>query len=224
MEAVAENIWILQRPLRVLGIDVRRTTTVIRLRDRRLIIHSSAPFTRNDVDDIRALGEPAWLVDATAAHDTCAASARAIFPDVPYLVPEKFSNRRELRAEVLGALPSAWRGEIEMLMIAGMPRIQEHVFLHVPSGTLIVADLLVSITPAYPAWMQWFARAVMRWDDGVGMDPLFRWMIDDRVAFRRSIEEILGWDFRRVIVGHAGVIDRDAKERFAEVMARVRGR
>jgi hypothetical protein len=224
VDAVAENVWTLQHPLRVLGIDVRRTTTLIRLCEGRLIIHSTAPFTPKDVEQIRALGEPAWLIDATAAHDTCAAKARAIFPDIPYLVPETFSKRVELRAEPLCGLPSAWRGEIEMLKVGGMPRIQEHVFLHVPSRTLIVADLLVNISAAYPAWMQWFAHAVMQWDGGVGMDPLFRWMIEDRAAFRKSIAEILKWDFGRLIVGHAGVVDRDVKERVAEVLERVRAK
>ena len=68
-----------------MGTEMGRTVTLIRLASGQLDIHSTAPFTAADVKEINALGQPAWLVEATRLHDTFAAAARAAFPALPYL-------------------------------------------------------------------------------------------------------------------------------------------
>jgi hypothetical protein len=67
---IADDIVVMSFPLRAFGIDFRRNVTLLRLSDRRVVIHSSAPFTEQDVAAIRRFGEPAWLLDATLMHDT----------------------------------------------------------------------------------------------------------------------------------------------------------
>src|SRR5438067_13030941 len=81
-------------PWRAFGIDFERNVSLLRLRDGRVAIHSSAPFTAEDVAAIRRFGEPAWLVDATLMHDTFAKDGRAAFPDLPYLAPNGFARVR----------------------------------------------------------------------------------------------------------------------------------
>jgi hypothetical protein len=56
----------------VWGLIFQRNVTLLRLPDRRLIIHSTAPFEPEDVIAIRRFGEPARLVEATLSHDTFA--------------------------------------------------------------------------------------------------------------------------------------------------------
>src|SRR4051812_13144867 len=88
---LAKNLWLLAYPLKMLGADLRRNVTLIRLHSGKLVIHSTAPFTPEDVAAIRALGEPGWLLDGILRHDTFAKEGRAAFPDIPYLAPEGFS-------------------------------------------------------------------------------------------------------------------------------------
>ena len=85
MRQVAENIWEFAYPLSFLGIQGGRRATVLRLANGRLVVHSTAAFTPDDITAIRALGEPAWLLEATKAHDSFAAAGRVAFPDIPYL-------------------------------------------------------------------------------------------------------------------------------------------
>ncbi len=59
------------------------TVTLIRLRSGKLVIHSTAPFTPEDVAAIRALGEPGWLLDGILRHDTFANEGREAFPGIP---------------------------------------------------------------------------------------------------------------------------------------------
>ena len=83
---LAENLWLLAYPLKMLGADLRRNVTLIRLRSGKVVIHSSAPFSAEDVAAIRALGEPGWLLDGILRHDTFAQEGRAAFPGIPYPV------------------------------------------------------------------------------------------------------------------------------------------
>ena len=219
VERIAENVWVLRYPLRLLGVAIGRTVAVIRLASGKLVIHSTAPFTSTDVAAIRALGEPAWLLDATSFHDSHARAGRAAFPEVPYLAPEGFPEPAGVNTSPLLPAPAEWSPELEMIELGGMPKVREHVLFHRPSRTLIVADLLFNFGRGGSAWTRFFARHVMRLKKFIGMSPFFRLMIRDRDAFRSSVGAVLTWDFDRVIVGHGEIVQQNGKERLREVLA-----
>ena len=50
---IGDGVAVLQYPLRAFAIDFRRYVTLLRLTDGRLVIHSTAPFTQEDVAAIR---------------------------------------------------------------------------------------------------------------------------------------------------------------------------
>ena len=48
-QPLAENLWLPVYPLKMLGADLRRNVTLIRPRSGKVLIHSTAPFTAEDV-------------------------------------------------------------------------------------------------------------------------------------------------------------------------------
>jgi hypothetical protein len=221
VKQVSENLWLLHFPLRLLGMQIGRNVSVIRLASGKLIIHSTAPFRPEDVAAIRALGKPTWMLDATRFHDSCAAEGRAAFADVTYLVPEPFPKREQLRASILMGAPDEWCREVELRRIDGMPSVQEHAVFHRQSRTLIVGDLLFNFRENATWWTKVAARWLLRLDRLVGMSLVFRSMIRDKAAFHRSIEDILAWDFDRVIVGHGSVVETGGKELLRKIVRAV---
>ena len=221
MQQIAENLWLLRYPLTLLGLQVGRNVVVIRLASGKLIIHSTAPFSAEDATEIRALGDPAWLLDVTRFHDSCAAEGRAVFPDATYLVPETFPHRDRLRATTLSAAPAEWAGEVELRRIDGMPNVQEHAIFHRASRTLVVGDLLFNFPQDASWWTKFAARWLLRLDRLVGMSLVFRSMIRDRHAFHRSMADIFAWDFDRAVVGHGSVVESNAKELLRSVVKTV---
>jgi hypothetical protein len=209
---MADDVALLQFPWRTLGIDFGRNVTLLRLLDGRLIVHSTAPFSSDDVVAIRRFGEPAWLVEATRMHDTFSEEGRAALPDLPYLAPAGFPD-----AAPLTPPPNEWRDEVEVLEIGGV-RTQEHAFFHRRSRTLIVADLIFHFPPEITGWSRLFVRHVMRLPEMIGTSVFFRLMIRDRIAFERSVDQLLSWDFERVIVGHRDPIEKDAKRRLERAL------
>jgi hypothetical protein len=219
MQAVAENLWVKVYPLSLLGGEQGRVVTLIRLVRGDLIIHSTGPFTRADVQEIEALGTPGWMLDSMLRHDTFVKQARAAFPNLPYLAPQGFAELAHVDCQPLLPTPTAWAPEVEVLLIDGMPSAKEHVFLHRPSRTLIVADLVFNFAPS-SGWKLFFRGALM----GVKAHPdcarLYPMLIKNRAAYDKSIRELLAWDFDRIIVGHNEIVETDGKARFTQALAR----
>src|SRR5207302_8926096 len=103
---IADDVMLMSFPWRTLGIDFRRNVTLLRLADGRVVVHSTAPFTEQDIAAIRRFGEPGWLVEATLMHDG-------------------FAKATEVPTESLLPPPQEWDGEIDVFKIDGV-RMNEH--------------------------------------------------------------------------------------------------
>jgi len=217
MEELAENIWLLSYPLKLLGIDFRRHVTVIRLSGGDLVIHSTGPFSANDVAEIREKGRPRWILDAMLDHDTFAEAGSRAFPEAQFLAPEGFEKRVDFSCAPLMPPPPEWGQELRVLPIRGAPRFSEHVFLHQPSRTLIVADLVFNLERPRSRWEQLVVRAGFGRRANPGFSRRFKLAIRDRTAFEESLQEVLSWDFDRVIVGHGELLRKNAKRRVEEL-------
>jgi len=211
LEPITDDVLLLSLPLSVMGCRMGRNVTVIRLASGRLVIHSTAPFSVDEVEAIRAQGDPGWLVEATHFHDTCAAAGRRAFPDLPYFAPSGFPVRAAGETRPLSELSEETGGELEVLELAGMPRVREHAVLHRPSRTLIIADLLFNLDASAGAWTRGFLRLAAGLRDHPGQSRFFRHFIEDEAAFRESAESFLAWNFDRIVVGHGRPVLEDAR-------------
>ncbi len=209
-QLLAENLWLLAYPLKMLGADLRRNVTLIRLRSGKMVIHSTAPFSPEDVSAIRALGEPGWLLDGILRHDTFAKEGRAAFPGLPYLAPEGFSEVVGFPTEPIVPAPVEWGGELLALEIQGAPEARDTALLHIPSRTLILTELVFNFGDE-PIWTELLLRVAVGGKHHPGMSRPVKAGVKDKAAFESSLAMILGWDFDRVIVGHGDVIELDGK-------------
>ena len=208
---LTDDVAVMSFPWRVLGINFGRNVTLLRLGDGRVVIHSTAPFTKNDVEAIRRFGEPAWLVDASLLHDTFAKEGRLAFPDLPYLAPNGFGKVSGIPVQSLADPPGDWKDEIDILKIDGH-RMSEHLFLHRRSATLVVSDLFFSFPVETRGWPRFFVRQIMRLPRLFGVSAFFRFLtIQDRAAFERSMRALMRWNFDRLIVAHGDPIEKEAR-------------
>ncbi len=218
-QLLADNLWLLAYPLKMLGADLRRNVTLIRLRSGKLVIHSTAPFTPDDVAAIRALGEPGWLLDGILRHDTFAREGRASFPGIPYLAPEGFPEVVGFATTPIVPAPVEWEGELLALEIQGAPKARDTALLHVPSRTLILTELVFNFGGDEPIWTELLLRVAVGGKHHPGMSRPVKAGVKDAAAFQSSLATILGWDFDRVIVGHGDVIADDGKAKLRTALA-----
>lgn len=198
-------------PLKMLGADLRRNVTVIRLGSGKLVIHSTAPFAPDEVAAIRALGEPGWLLEGVLRHDTFAQEGRAAFPGIPYLAPPGFSQAVGFSTGPIVPAPVEWGEELQALEVQGAPSLRETVLLHVPSRTLIVTELVFHFGEDEPVWTEMMLRVAVGAAHHPGMPRPVKLAVKDETAFKESLAAMLAWDFDRVIVGHGDVIETEGK-------------
>src|SRR6266513_6267997 len=204
---LADDVALISFPWRVLGIDFKRNGKLLRLPDGRVVVHSTAPLTEQDIAAIRRFGEPGWLVEATLMHNTFAKEGRKALPNIPYLAPDGFAKASGVQTDSLLPPPRDWDSEIDVLRIDGV-RMNEHALFHRWSRTLVVADLFFSFPEETSGWKRFFVRYVMRLPRLFGISAFFRlFAVRDKEAFKQSVNALLDLDFERLVVAHSEPIN-----------------
>jgi hypothetical protein len=87
--------------------------------------------------------------------------------------------------------PELWARELDQALVGGAPSLNEVVFLHRASRTLLCLDLCFHVRPPKGLVTQLFMRANGAWDR-FGPSRLFRYgIVKDRRALRGSLDRIL---------------------------------
>jgi len=210
LERLGQDLWVATRPLPLWAGDVGTRMTVIRLRSGDLFLHSPVsldPALREALDRI---GRVRWVVGPSRVHHFYLGDYLRAYPEAELCgAPGLAEKRPDLRFQhVIGDAPvPAWSDELQHLVFAGAPRLNEVVFLHRASRTLLFTDLAFNVQPGpgnRARILHWLLGATGRF----GPHRLVRSMIRDREAARRSLATILSWDFERVIVTHGEVLER----------------
>jgi hypothetical protein len=166
------------------------------------------------VREVEALGPVAHLVAPNRFHHLSVGKWLETHPEAQiYVAPELDSKRPDLKvAGVLTDAPEAsWAGTLDQVLVEGLPLVNEVVFFHRESKTLIATDLAFNVGSSSPLP----TRVVFRLARAYGsLSPtlLERLMLRDRSAFRRSLQRILAWPFERVIVAHGDVSETGGRE------------
>ncbi|MGO9061071.1 MAG: DUF4336 domain-containing protein, partial [Candidatus Binataceae bacterium] len=216
LKSVAPGLWVAERLLRLpyaLGWLPSRMT-VIKLANGALFLHSpillDAP-TRVALDE---LGPVRQIVAPSKAHHSFVADYIKAYPNARvHGALGLAEKRRDLKFHHLLGFDwphTDWEGQIKQHLFRGASSLNEMVFFHTATRTLLLSDLIFNLTrdqAAQARMFHWVTGAAGR----VGPHRLVRRMISDRTAARWSVETILRWDFDRVIVSHGNVIETDGR-------------
>jgi len=188
--------------------------TVIRLSGERLLLHSPValdPTLRRELD---ALGEVRFAVAPNRVHHLYAGEVARAYPGARlWVAPGLERKRPDLAFEaVLGdEAPTEWRGEVDQVFFRGRPYENEVVFFHRASRTLILCDLAFNFGPRTAAPTRLLMK-LLRSYGSLGPSKLDPLLIRDRPAARQSLEQILAWDFDRIVVAHGEILDIGGRE------------
>lgn len=194
--------------------------TVIRLGDGQLILHSPVPLSPELRDELAALGPVAFIV-VPEAHGRFAGEASKSYPAARLLAAPTAPRRRQalsFQASLANQPPSAWAGQVESLLVAGF-RLHEVLLFHRSSRTLVLTDLCFNIQRSSSPVARVFFRANGMWQRFGPSRMIRRIAVSDRAALRRSLEQVVAWDFERIVPGHGEVIEQGGPARLREAWA-----
>jgi hypothetical protein len=209
-----EGAWLATAPITYLGLRVTATMAVLRLADGALLLYSPVALTPERRAAVEALGPVEHLYAPNLFHHRWIGEWAAAFPAARLHAPPGLARkRRDLRVDrVHGESPEpAFAGSVDEIHIAGF-RLRETVLVHRPAAALVVADLVQNVgRPTHP-WTVMYTRAAGFYDR-VALSRVIRWTgFDDRGAARRSLDDVMGRSFDRMVVGHGQPVVTGARE------------
>ncbi len=217
LRSLAPNLWVADRPFKLpffLG-DIRCRMTVLRLADGSLFLHSPVPLDAETGTALDEIGSVRAIVAPSKAHHLFVGDYVKAYPGAKlHLAPGLPDKRKDLKfTSILGDEAHAdWQGQIEQHLFRGAPFLNEVVFCHPATHTVIFTDLVFNVAAQDAS-----SARVFNWVTGAaghfGPHRLIRRMISDRAAARASVNKILLWDFDRIIVTHGDVLDAGGRDR-----------
>lgn len=223
LRPVADDVHVFTVDFRVGPMDLGGRMTVIRLPDGGLWLHSPVrlgPEARAAVD---ALGPVRFLVAPNLMHHMALQDWAAAYPGAKVVAPAGLRRKRpDLRIDVeLGAAPDAgWAGTLDQVLVRGMPKLDEYLFFHRPSRTLLVTDLAFNVHRTG----SWFTRTYLKLNKAwqrLAPTIITRSVVKDRAAVHASLEPVLAWDVARVVVCHGDVVEQGSREALRHAFARL---
>ncbi|MFP2932279.1 DUF4336 domain-containing protein, partial [Pyxidicoccus sp. 3LG] len=207
LRPVAEDVHVLTVDFKVGGFDLGGRMTVVRLPDGGLWVHSPVRFNPEARAAVEALGPVRFLVAPNLMHHLNLQDWAAAYPDAKVAAPAGLRKKRpDLRIDLeLGDAPDAgWAGAIDQVLVRGMPKLDEYLFFHRPSRTLLVTDVAFNVHRTG----SWFTRTYLKlcraWQR-LAPTLIFRAILKDRAAARASLDKALAWNPERVVVCHGDV-------------------
>lgn len=215
-----DRLWLVDGDdVSLMSIPFSTRMTVIKLESGGLWLHSPVEPTPERCSAVDGLGTVEWLVAPNKIHSLGILPWKERYPKARVWVSPQF-RARHVDIPTDGVLtedaPSAWRGEIDQLLFCGSFFLDEFIFLHRRSRTLIVTDLIQRHDPATETWFWRQTKdlaGVLGEHGGTSRD--LQWTFRDRAAARGSAKRLLGWDFDQLVISH-GMCERSGAKRLVE--------
>lgn len=225
LQSIAPDLWQVGNDVFMPGgVHFPGRMLVLRLADDALVLWSPVPVDDALAAALQALGTVRWIVAPCLFHHLFVAAASERWPDAAVLAcPGMDEKRPDLRIDgVLPAdAPAEWAGALDLVLVEGVPMLNEVVVRHRTSGSLIVTDLVFHLHE-YRGWLTglvlWLVGARRR----LAQSRSVRLMTRDRAAAAASAERILALDFERLVMAHGRIVDTGGHAALAEALRPMR--
>ncbi|MBK4730027.1 DUF4336 domain-containing protein [Oxynema sp. CENA135] len=223
LKEVDIDIWVAEQPFRYLGLSVGNRMTVIRLANQELAVISPIQSSDRLVSQLGELGVVKYIIAPNLYHYLFAANFKSIYPQATFLAAPGLTIKkpdlpidqtiRGDRGELLPGLDLVLFDGLRVLGLTGINSLNECVFFHSASRTLILTDTAFHFDETFPTLTQFSARVLGGYKQ-LSLSILERLATTEKERVRQSFEQVMLWDFERVIMAHGTIIERDGKEKF----------
>jgi hypothetical protein len=195
--------------------------TIVRIGDGSLALISPIPIDDRLAAELAPLGPVSRLIAPNLFHHLHLAAAKARYPQARVLGPPGLVAKEPGLTYVApeAELAAPFRDVLAGTTMQGAPRAAETAWLHIPSRTLVVADLAFNVD-APPSWKTSVMLQLMGTRARLAQSRVWSFLVRDKPSARESCRRILALDFDRLIVAHGSVIASGAKDRLAAAMTR----
>lgn len=216
LQPFRKDLWVMDgEPVRMYTIPFTTRMTVIRLESGGLWVHSPITPTPECLAEIENLGSVEYIIAPNRIHSLGIKPWKTLYPQAEVWVSPKFLERhRDIEAEAVFSDDSTpeWRNEIEHHVFAGSFYLDEVIFFHRKSQTIIITDIIQKHAPSQNSWFWKQVKrlaGVLGKGGGVSLD--LKATFSNKNLAKKSKETILSWDFKHLIISHGYCVKENAK-------------
>ena len=196
---------------------------VARLSDGSVWVWSPVALTDELINEVQAIGSVRYIVSPNKLHHLFLNEWADQWPDARLCAPPGLARKKpELRFDTeLGDEPNpAWAADIDQVVFRGSFAMEEVVFFHRASSTLIVCDLIQRFPESK---ISGWKGMLMRLDGLVGEQGStpreWRASFLRRGPARTARKKVLGWNAERLLIAHGECAHSEAAEIIAAALS-----
>jgi Domain of unknown function (DUF4336) len=217
------NLWVVEQPFKYFGLEIGTRMTILRLNSGDLVAISPIKIDRETIGKIDLLGKVKYTIAPNLFHHLFINDFRSIYPDTKLLATSRLAEKRpDLEIDVpISDDRNTLFDEIDYLLFEGFQTLflngytplNEYVFCHRSSRTLILTDAAVYFDESFVPLTQLIAK-LMGGYKLLRPSPLEKLATRDKLAVKNAVDRVLEWDFDRVIVAHGSIVETEGKQQF----------
>ncbi|MEM9215312.1 MAG: DUF4336 domain-containing protein [Cyanobacteria bacterium P01_F01_bin.150] len=220
--AIDSDLWTATQPLKFMGLEVGSRMTVVRLSCGELVLISPIELSKSDRAQLNPLGPVAHIIAPNRFHYLSLHSIQQHYPEAkiwgvkglaekcPNVRIEQWLDNPGVIGDVLEYQP--FQG-VCSIMMSGIQDLEETVFFHRPSRTLIVTDIAFNFDASNSLGTR-FAAQILGSYNALRPSRLEKWGSRNKALVKPCVHQVLAWDFDRVIPGHGSIVETGGKEQF----------
>ncbi len=213
LQQVGEEIWTYEgSTVSFHGFPFPTRMTVIRLKNGDLWIHSPEKTNKELMNELSDMGEVKYLVSPNKLHHLFLPEWIKEYPKATtYAAPGLARKRKDIKfdAELSETTEDEWAEDISQTIFMGSPVMEEVVFFHKRSSTLILTDLIENFDPnTLNTWQTGLARfaGILSPHGKTPIDWRLTFLLGNRRKARDSLAQMLAWNPDNIILSHGKCI------------------
>ncbi|MBD2465710.1 DUF4336 domain-containing protein [Oscillatoria sp. FACHB-1407] len=223
LRAIAPDLWVAEQPLKYFGLEVGTRMTVIRLNQDRLVIIAPIQLQDDMIDQINQLGNVSDIIAPNLYHHLFLNQCKQRYPNATLWATSGLQDKcpdlwidqvlSDHTIKSFNGLEAAQVAGFNTFDIKGYMPLNEWVFFHAKSRTLIITDLAFHFDRQSSPSAQLISKVLGGYQQ-LRPSLLEKIATRDKEQVRQSLQPILAWDFERVIMAHGSIIEQDGKRLF----------
>lgn len=224
LRQIDRHLWVAEQPLKFLGLEVGTRMTVIKLSNDSLVVISPIEIDSEIQEQLNTFGTVRYIIAPNLFHYLYFAQAQQIYPQAQTIAPPGLAAKQpdfkidrvftQDAVEFDSELEFFWFEGFRAFVPPKVKTVNEIVFYHPSSKTLIITDSAFNFDRSFPFVTQVAARVLGSYQE------LKPYLLDkiashDKQKLKQSIDKILAWDFQRVIMAHGTIVEHEAKARLS---------
>ena len=225
LELVGKDIWIVNYPFKLIGVNFGNRMTVIKYDDDKLLLHSPIPISPSLSKQLDAIGQVTLIMAPNLMHNLFINEWKQHYSDAKLIAPKHIKKvDYDISLEEI-TLSEKFNidlsSDFQIQFVAGMKGLHEYVLIHIPSGTLVLTDLAFNIRNVKGIWSNIFFKLYGAYGK-FGPTHLTKSVIKNKVKFSQSIDTILSYDFDKIIISHGDIVRQDGKSYFSKAFSHIK--